>query len=224
MGALDERAPPKGTEAVMLKRLVPGRTHRLVMFLLAAAATLPAPARAADVFQGTGKVALASFFRTDPSGCGFMDVFVSGQENTILNPPSGPQLSSVGGVTIFSFNSCTGELSSLTGFAAVQKIQIDGALTSAHLNATVNVCDSFSPSCFDEVVDMTWTASGKLQRMLDNLHLFSGPMLVFSKSQLLNRAATAVGTVPDGTQNFTPDPSSFALMGSGAQFFLVPNG
>jgi hypothetical protein len=168
----------------------------------------PAPARAAEVMHSTGKSAYANFF--DFGQCVYSQVAVSGRENATVTPPGGPAMSAVATVSISSFDFCIG--SYLSGFASApaQTFQIDDALNSAQLDATVPFCDFVSGSCFDVAIDMTWTATGTANRNINTVRSFFGfGSSILTHSLDLGRAATATGSVSDGTQNFTPHPSTF---------------
>jgi len=165
-------------------------------------------ASAGSIFHFKGKSADAFFSSSD--GCVFTDVFVFASEEIFQNPPGPSSASSGANLFISQFDACTGEqLLAADGFASLADpdFQVARKLTSATLNATVNVFDFVSGTSFDVFVDVTWTGTGPLGRQNGNFHFHSPGCNFNSHFNSTFRSAEASGSVSDGATNFTPDPS-----------------
>jgi hypothetical protein len=79
-------------------------------------------------------------------------------------------------------------------------------LSSATLDAAVNVCDLVSTACFDVVIDLTWTATGASSRSNGHLHSQELGLVINSFGNGASRLAQASGSVSNGVTNFTPNP------------------
>ena len=175
----------------------------LLLALVAFAFTSSAPQAHA---AGSGKITkfrlhgltATAFFEIAPV-CIDTTVFVSGTQ-------SGK--SSVADVFITQFNFCTGTmLLAASGSTSSPDFQISRTLDSASLQATIAVFDDVSGKTFNVSVDTTWTATGPLSRENQSFHFHTKGVIDNAHLNATFRDATALGTVSDGTTDFTPEPA-----------------
>lgn len=190
----------------------------LALALTALAATSVSGAAGASTlhFSFKGQFAEAQFASLDPSGCVETFVFVDGVNGTVKETGH-PAVSSMAFIVIDQFDACTGiETLFATGAAtlAAGEFQIDKMLTTATLNATIEVFDEASGTSFPVDVSVGWTGVGATTTQKDHFQIHGPGFKVNSRSMGTFRDATASGTVSDGTTNFTPGSALFADMGS----------
>jgi hypothetical protein len=167
-------------------------------------------------FSFKGQFAEAVFDSVDPSGCVETFVFVEGINGTVKEAGK-PAVSSTAVITIDQFDFCTGtETLFAVGEAtlAAGEFQIDKMLTTATLNATIEVSDFVSGTSFPVDVSVSWTGVGATTTQKDHFQIKGPDFKVNSRFMGTFRDATASGTVSDGTTNFTPESAVFADMGS----------
>lgn len=167
-------------------------------------------------FSFKGQFAEADFDSVDPSGCVETFVFVEGVNGTVKEAGK-PAASSMAFIAIDQFDFCAGtETLFATGEAtlAAGEFQIDKMLTTATLNATIEVFDFDSGTSFPVDVSVSWTGVGATTTQKDHFQIKGPDFKVNSRFMGTFRDATASGTVSDGTTNFTPEPAVFADMGS----------
>lgn len=167
-------------------------------------------------FSFKGQFAEAEFFNVDPSECVFTDVFVTAVDGRVKEAGH-PAVSSMAFVFISQFDDCTGtDLLAAEGEAtlAAGAFQIDEGLTTATLNATIEVTDFLTDTSFPVDVSVSWTGSGPTFRQKDHFQLKTPGFKVNAHFDGTFRDAMAAGTVSDGTTDFTPDPAVFADMAS----------
>ena len=179
----------------------------------------PSTTSAAEVFRGSGEVALATFVGTDPSGCVQSTVFIGAQKNATLDPPGGPTFTSVASATVLEYNQCTFDFFIRSGTVTDPDLRMNAALTQATLVARVPVCDS--AGCVDLVVNVVWSATSDVNRNITNTHIMGPGSSLFHSYKGLSRDAQAIGDVSNGVSNLTPDPSVYASMGSAVDHVLV---
>jgi hypothetical protein len=97
---------------------------------------------------------------------------------------------------------------------AAGEFQIDKMLTTATLNATIEVFDEVSGTSFPVDISVSWAGFGASTTQKDHFQIHGPDFKVNSRFMGTFRDATASGTVSDGTTNFTPEPAVFADMGS----------
>ena len=187
---------------------------------LAAALALPSTPWAQGISRFEGTSALADFSSTDSSGCIVTDVFV----NPIDAVSTGhfPQCSfgscsnssSFVFIGISQFDSCTSTqllAADCPGTVPLtdQDFQVIGEnlLGSATLNATVGCFDFVSNLPFDVFVDLDWTAIGVRTLQTFGVHIRQPGFIINFQQTGTFRSAEARGSVSDGINNFTPDPS-----------------
>jgi hypothetical protein len=190
----------------------------LALALTALAATSVSGAAGASSlhFSFKGQFAEAVFDSLDASGCVETFVFVEGVNGTVKETGH-PAVSSMAVITIDQFDFCTGtETLFADGQAtlAAGEFQIDKMLTSATLNATIEVFDFVSGTSFPVDVSVGWTGFGATTTQKDHFQIKGPGFKVNSRFMGTFRDATASGTVSDGTTNFTPESAVFADMGS----------
>jgi len=189
----------------------------LALALTALAATSVSGAAGASTlhFSFKGQFAEAVFDSLDPSGCVETFVFVEGVNGTVKETGH-PTVSSMAVITIDQFDFCTG---TETLFAEGQATLAAGEfqikmLTTATLNATIEVFDFVSGASFPVDVSVSWTGVGATTTQKDHFQIKGPDFKVNSRFMGTFRNATASGTVSDGTTNFTPESAVFADMGS----------
>jgi len=190
--------------------------HLLPQLLLALTAALlltsqPALAGPAVSFHASlkGQLAEAYFDSTDRSGCVETFVYISavkGIDRETGQPEQGPQASAM----VFQNDICSGvPLIIATGSATLTEatFQIDKKLSSARLDATLEVCDSVSDTCFPVDAHLIWTSSGSPFRLRDHRQIQAAGLKINSRYDGTSRQGTASGTITDGTTNLIPEPA-----------------
>jgi len=190
----------------------------LIIALLLSMLVTALPAHAAGAatlhFSFTGQFAEAAFDNVD--GCIETFVYVEAVDGRIKQTGH-PEVISQALVVIEQFDNCAGvELMFALGVATLtpDQFQIDKKITTATLNATIEVTDFDSGNTFPVDVSVSWTGSGPTVTEKDRFHIKGPGFKVNSRFNGTFRDATASGTVSDGTTNFTPQPAFFADMGS----------
>jgi hypothetical protein len=195
-------------------------------FLLAGLAlavlTLPATARAAEVFHFRDLAARAEFFTTDQSGTS-TDVFVQAFKERFQHPPGPPEPTGpflVISIAKFNFSQqdsqqCFSVLMSAFAFVPIteQNFQIDRKLGSASLTASgIELFDIVSQTSFSVDIDLNWTANGDAAQVTDNFHLRVPGFSIGDHFKGTFRPAAVSGSISDGTTNFASLPLFFADM------------
>jgi hypothetical protein len=177
--------------------------------------TLPNTGRAADTFNVRGPSAFAEFSRTE--GCITTVVFVFGTEVKFHDPPGPPTPVSFAEVGLLQFDDCTGAtLQAAFGDATLtdEAFQVNRELSSATLNATVQVTDEITGSTSTVEVDLTWTGTGELVRETERFHSHAPGVNFQSRFNGRFRDAEASGSVSLGGVNLAQQPSEFAQLAS----------
>jgi len=192
----------------------------LILALALTALTATSVSRAAGAstlhFSFKGQFAEAAFDSVDSSGCVETFVFVQGVNGTVKETGH-PAVSSMAFVVIDQFDICTGtETLFAVGEAtlAAGEFQIDKMLRTATLNATIEVSDVVSGTSFPVDISVSWTGVGATTTQKDHVQIRGPDFKVNFRFTGTFRDATALGTVSDGTTNFTPESAVFADMGS----------
>jgi len=187
----------------------------LVLTLTIASMALAQTVLAGDIFHFRGENAYASFYSSSPDGCISTYVGVSAGEDVGQSPPGPSSPQSFAAIYIDQFDYCTSTgLISASGYTDAPAFQMDNFLTSATLNATINVFDYVSNTWFAVAVDMDWTGTGDLNRGNSHSH-YQSPDCTFNyQSNGTWRSAEASGSVSMDTTNFTPNPSQYADLSS----------
>ncbi len=187
----------------------------LLLTLSMLASGLPARTRAADSlqFQYSGQDAAVELGSTDPAGCVFTNVRVGAIDGRIKQG-SQPETSSHVFVLIGQYNACTDtRLIAAIGQAPVVPVafQIDPQLSTATLNATLEVFDYVSARSYPVDISVNWTATGDAVRLKGSTQTRSAGFLVSERFDGSGRQATAAGTVSlNGAPNLTPEPQRLA--------------
>jgi len=192
----------------------------LILALALTALTATSVSRAAGAstlhFSFKGQFAEAAFDSVDSSGCVETFVFVQGVNGTVKETGH-PAVSSMAFVVIDQFDICTGtETLFAVGEAtlAAGEFQIDKMLRTATLSATIEVSDVVSGTSFPVDISVSWTGVGATTTQKDHVQIRGPDFKVNFRFTGTFRDATALGTVSDGTTNFTPESAVFADMGS----------
>ena len=199
---------------------------RLTNLVVNVAATLlflaiPSAASAVDIMLlGQGSAAMADFVSIDSSGCVTTSVHVEAGDFKFQNPPTQP-IPLVGGGSVFillsQLNTCTGEsFDGVGGNQGVIDVALNHRLSEGTVCGTATIYEVGSGgsviSSFDVSVDLTWTGVGSQIRVNGDSEYRSGGFIVNTLNHADVRLATAVGTISDGTTNFTPTSSTNALI------------
>jgi hypothetical protein len=188
----------------------------IVAFVLAVF-SLQAPAQAGDSFNFRGLTAVAEFSNTDGSGCVFTDAFIFASNGRLHDPPGPGTPSPVAEVNIFQYDSCSGtQLLAAFGSSSLtaDSLQVDKKLTSATLNATVQVFDYISGNTFNEDIALNWTSTGDPVSEKDHFQFRAPGYIANYRFSGTSRPAQASGSVSDGVTNFSPGPSYYAEIDS----------
>lgn len=192
----------------------------VVLTLLAGGVFSPRTAHAAtqvSVFHMRGQTAQAFFDSTDATGCIDTSVIVGGGESLVLSfttPQGGaPQQQPNMFVGISQFDNCTGFLLvNVFATSPVFDFHLAADLSSATLTSSLSTINEVTGDPLNLDVSVTWAGTGTTTRQATPSH-FSAPGLRVNGIVVgFTRAATATGTITDGTTNFTPMPSTPSTM------------
>lgn len=178
----------------------------------------PTTARAngAVVSFGKGPHAYAQFGTS--SGCIESAVFVSVADRKIKQLSGSVTSDSWASVTILQYNRCEYELlfyaSGYTLPLSNEEFQISTQLDSARLNTTVDLFEVVSGTSFDVDVDISWIGVGPITHVHDNNHIQDVGCIINTRFEGKSRTVEALGTVSDGTTNFTSEPAVLARLSS----------
>jgi hypothetical protein len=201
--------------------------HRSLRYVTAASATVVAafalavganPAHAAsDTFHFSvrGQLAEAYFYSTDSSGCVITSVAVFANDNRYNYGPGGPEALPLLTVLLSKWDECTGTLLlEANGQAVLEGHQSDKQLTAATLDTTIKLFDFVAETPVPVSVNIAWTGTGATVTQRSHNQIKLPGFKMNSRFSGTFRNATAVGTVSDGTTNFTPEPATSARLGS----------
>jgi hypothetical protein len=191
---------------------------------LAVLAVFPLAA-SADTFRFSGNVAVADFSSFDADGNYNQTYVFAGQISSRAHQPPGPPQRSGPGVAaeLHAFRYMVGDpadpdddvIMFLHAVSPNPQFEAAGRLASASLRGTFDVwyCEvvdvgTWEPSslvdCPTELtVDLDWEATGALERWHGNFHYRTDGFMVHSRHQSTYRRAEAVGTITDGTTDYT---------------------
>lgn len=164
-------------------------------------------ALAASTIRFKDKGADAFFSSSD--GCLSTEAFIlTGKE--IYHSPPGPASNTTSAVVYLTqYDTCTGALRlAASGFAwlPASAFQISRDLTTASVNATVNVYDEVSGTSLDVTVNLQWTATSPLLRQNTIQHFHSPGCNENIRNSSTYRLAQASGSISNAV-NYTPEPS-----------------
>jgi hypothetical protein len=183
------------------------RTMKFTFKLLAALVFLsvtfrPQIGAAADANRFQGHNADAYFFTTDASDCIQTSVIIETGEDVLLS------------IQLIRYNICQNEtLLEAFGRKELTKSELNyhGNLDAATLHTTVTLFDYVTNSTLDVTIDLTWTGTGEIHKT--SFHSHGSPSPSCHSNLLIQeayRSASVVGTISDGTTNFTPEPADQA--------------
>jgi hypothetical protein len=124
---------------------------------------------------------------------------------------------SVAQVNISQYDSCSGtQLMAAFGSSPLtgDSLQVDKKLSSATLNATVQVFDYISGNTFNEDIALNWTAAGDPVSEKDHFQFRAAGYIANYRFSGTFRPAQASGNMSDGVTNFSPSPSYYAEIDS----------
>jgi hypothetical protein len=186
-----------------------------ILVLIMAIFSQSSTASAVSMFKFRGLGTNASFSSIDLSGCIQTNVDVFTAEAILQTPPGrGIPFSSVN-LFISQHDLCTGiELLAAEGVAdlAEPDLQIDSKLSWAVLNTTISMLDSLTGNTFDIFVNLNWTGVVPVTRDHTNMHFGDQDCRVLNHGVGTFRGSEASGSVSDGRNNLTPEPSLGALL------------
>jgi hypothetical protein len=179
-------------------------------FALVVAMLLPAaPAQAlmSSKFRGGGVTA----FFVSVEGCIQTNVDIFTGEGMRQDAPGKPQPFSSVNIYISQYDTCTETqllyVDAITDLSEPD-LQIDPKLKSARLDTTLNVLDTVTGNTFDIAIDITWTGVGPLTRDRYNFRFGDRDCRIHDRTNFVQRAISATGSVWSDTQNFTPEPTA----------------
>jgi hypothetical protein len=190
---------------------------KVPMLLLFAAvlsvAVLPQGAAAAtDVFRFKGQSALAFFESVDETGCVYTFVAVGGSADQ-RREGSEATASSWAFVSVDQYDSCTNTfVFSAYNEARDARVDINSALTTGSVVATIDLYDYRTGVTTTMAVDVAWTGTGDVFRSTWRestdgptiKHIFSG--------KGTSRVSTAMGSISDGATEYLSGPSTDAAL------------
>jgi hypothetical protein len=196
-------------ERTLKKRLLPELAVALTAVLLLL--SFPAFAGPGVSFHARvkGQFAEAYFDSVDRSGCveSFVYIFaVKDIERETGQPEQGPQAST----TVSQTDICSGvPLIDAIGSTSLTEatFQIDKKLNSARLDATFEVCDFISDTCFPIDAHVIWTSSGGPFRLKEHRQIQAAGLKINSRFDGTSREATASGSIADGSIDLRPETS-----------------
>jgi hypothetical protein len=141
---------------------------------------------------------------------------VSASDDRVKEDPGAPETPSFVAVSVERIDTCTATVLQADGFAFLEPadFQIDDNLNSATLDTTIELTDLNSGVTFSVEVNLRWAGTGRTTTETIHEHIEQAGYKVIQRGTATVRAATATGTVTDGTTNFTPEPASEAALAS----------
>ena len=195
------------------------RIQFLSIFTLFLAVTvLPVTALGGTIFRASGQNASAAFTVPDPSNptCIFMAAYVSANQTTDKNPPGPGSSETSASVAILKYDACLGGyLVDAYADGAIPDQDFTITPSSASLKTTLEVTDWVTGASFPVMIDVTWAATGPVERQNRHDHFSSAHNKQLYLLTGAYRPAEATGTVYVGTTNFAPEPSMSADFGRG---------
>ena len=188
----------------------------VALALLCILATLASTGRAAEVFHyhENGMVADAIFDSFDESGCVETTVLSSSEYAPKVQSAPGPGTQWTGTILAISkFDYCDQTLLmdaiGADDYPPDFNFQVDPTLGSASLTVPITVYDSVSAQYLNMKVQLTWTSSGPMTLESDISNWTSPGITISNRLNGTYRWAQAVGSVSEGSTNFTPDVSAW---------------
>lgn len=173
-------------------------------------------------FSFNGQSAQASFHSVDGCADTLVTVFAS---DGPFKEDGDPATQSRAGVIIDTFDVCTNtQLFLATGDSPLtrEQFQIDDDITSASLNATIEVTDDVSGSTFPVNATINWIANGTLFSFKNHLIQIQGPgVLINARFNATLRlidippgSGHAEGVVTDGVTYYASGPAYLGILSS----------
>ncbi|QIN77995.1 hypothetical protein GBA65_05095 [Rubrobacter marinus] len=197
-----------------------------VVLALSTALVLALPASAqSETFRYRGKVADAAF--SNVKGCVGTDVLVSAQDSKGRQAPQqGFGAPSEAVVQIYKYDACAPEpapgpgaeepqlLMAAFGFAPLSggDFAVGKNLGTASLDTTVQMTDEVSGNTFSVDVDLNWSATAAPRRFKERYSYETTGFSFSGRVKGVTRAASASGSVSDGTAQYVTGASDFARL------------
>lgn len=158
-----------------------------------------------------GQFARAIFDSVDPTGCihTIVDVFAIDRKDKVVGQPAATSETIVF-IDVADVCASTGWIVAF-GSGTPDRFDMHG-LDEATLDTTIEMFDFVSGTTFTVNVDVTWASIGEPIRTKSRLIDRSPGFFFSSKFDGTFRSATAVGTVSDGSTDFTPDQAVVASL------------
>jgi hypothetical protein len=146
---------------------------------------------------------------SDVTGCIRTDAFVLTNLEAARTVPSPPVVGTIVSVFVFAENICTGEvLRRAECITDDISLDVSSNLGTAVLAATCVGRDLTTGESLTFTISLTWTATEPPTAITNHAQDRSIPgFFIQTNLRELARVATAVGTISDGTFNYTPSPS-----------------
>ncbi len=203
------------------------RKATLLFAILLAALDIPAQQTPTSITHFLGHAATAFFYSVDATGCTATQaslLLTNGRQ--VVSPGQKTNLASL--FLVLQQSNICGGYSVLIASNPVAAIPASDVTfissNSATVKTTLQMFDSISNTSFSVSVNLAFTATGRGSRQ--NIVFHSGgppsllsPMVVIHGSDF-EQPAVAIGTISNGTTNFTPAPSEAATIGSQAEGFI----
>lgn len=128
-----------------------------------------------------------------------------------------PTFVSTGYVDVDGYNWCTNEyilVASVNPILPRDALQIANDLSAASLDATVEVCDFVSGTCFPLDISVVWTETGERTRWRNRTQWSQDGTTYVQTQSGQDQGATASGTMSDGTTNFAQGTVQAGLFSS----------
>jgi hypothetical protein len=189
---------------------------RSVLAVVSLGALILAPTAVADaastkvsVANLRGPLINAWFTSFDTTGCIETDTFVTANTPSYQKLPSVPVTTTVGGVDIFEYDSCTnttllqafGESDALPAGS----LQVSKQLDWATFDATFTMTNIDTNATFDVNVHVALSGTSVIHRDdVNSNEFYGGGCHVLNRWKGSGRTADASGMVSDGVTNYTP--------------------
>jgi hypothetical protein len=173
-----------------------------------------------------GPLANAWFTSFDPSGCIETDTFVSLQRSTYQQLPARKTTTGNLAVSIFEYNTCTGEsllnVVGETDAVPLADIVFSNQLDRASVHASIAASNLDTGDPLTIAVSVAWTGTSAIYRDHSNTNdRYSRDCHVLNRWKGSGRDAVASGSVTIGTTDYAPTASYLGEIGTVISGFEV---
>jgi len=168
-----------------------------------------------------GDNAYADFYSS--AGCISDYITVWAGESVTKDGPGKPAANSVVGIQISGYDSCAGQSFFGYGYANLSPdaFNVQGPLKSATLNAVVQLCCDLNGASFPATINLTWTGTGAISQNKTSYTSKSPTCKSSYSSQGDGRSAMITGSVTVMGAQLTPQPGSYAFIGSSKEASML---